>query len=89
MSNQFFFRFIIIDMFVSQIIIKYIRSTFEFRDVETLEKRIDSRDLKEQINRLLNQKMNSIIAFNAWKKKQQMHKKIIIYENFIQMKYFD
>ncbi len=33
--------------------------------------------------------MNSIIAFNAWKKKQQLHEKIIIYENFIQMKYFD
>jgi hypothetical protein len=89
MNNQFFFRFIIIEMFVFEIIIKYIRSTFEFRDVERLERRIDSRDLKKQINRFLNQKMNSIIAFNAWKKKQQLHEKIIIYENFIQMKYFD
>jgi molybdopterin/thiamine biosynthesis adenylyltransferase len=54
MSNQFFFRFIIIDMFVFQIIIKYIRSISEFRDVETFEKRIDSRDLKKQINKFLN-----------------------------------
>ncbi len=89
MSSQFFFRFIIIEMFVFEIIIKYIRSISEFRDVEKLERRIDSRDLKEQINRLLDQEMNSVIAFNAWKKKQQLHEKIIIYENFIQMKYFD
>jgi hypothetical protein len=89
MNNQFFFKFIIIEMFVFEIIIKYIRSIFEFRDVEKLERRIDSRDLRKQINRLLNQKMNSIIAFNAWKKKQQLHEKIIIYENFILMKYFD
>jgi hypothetical protein len=65
MSNQFFFRFIIIDMFVFQIVIKYICSISEFRDVETLERRIDSRDLRKQIDRLLNQKMNSVIAFNA------------------------
>ncbi len=89
MSSQFFFRFIIIEMFVFEIIIKYIRSISEFRDVEKLEKRIDSRDLREQIDRFLDQKMNSVIAFNAWKKKQQLHEKIIIYENFIQMKYFD
>ncbi len=48
-----------------EIIIKYIRSISEFRDVEKLERRIDSRDLKEQINRFLDQEMNSIIAFNA------------------------
>ncbi len=89
MNNQFFFRFIIIEMFVFEIIIKYIRLTFEFRDVQKLERRIDSRDLKEQIDRFLDQKMNSVIAFNAWKKKQQLHEEIIIYENFIQMKYFD
>jgi hypothetical protein len=65
MSNQFFFRFIIIEMFVFEIIVKYIRSISEFRDVERLERRIDSQDLKEQIDRLLNQKMNSVIAFNA------------------------
>jgi hypothetical protein len=70
MNNQFFFKFIIIEMFVFEIIIKYIRSISEFRDVERLERRIDSRDLREQINRLLDQEMNSIIAFNAWKKKQ-------------------
>jgi hypothetical protein len=89
MNNIFLFKFIIIEMFVFEMIIKYIRSIFEFRDVETLERRIDSRDLKKQIYRLLDQKMNSVIAFNAWKKKQQMHEKTIIYENFIQMKYFD
>jgi hypothetical protein len=50
---------------VFEIIIKYIRSISEFRDVEKLERRIDSRDLKEQINRFLDQEMNSIIAFNA------------------------
>jgi hypothetical protein len=65
MNNQFFFRFIIIEMFVFEIIIKYIRLTFEFRDVQKLERRIDSRDLKEQIDRFLDQKMNSVIAFNA------------------------
>ncbi len=46
------------------VIIKYIRSTFEFRDLE-IEERIDSRDLKEQIDRLLYQEMNAVIAFNA------------------------
>jgi hypothetical protein len=65
MNNQFFFKFIIIEMLVFEMIIKYIRSIFQFCDVETLEKRIDSRDLKEQINKLLDQKMNSIIAFNT------------------------
>jgi cell division protein ZapA (FtsZ GTPase activity inhibitor) len=88
MSNQFFFRFIIIEMFVFDVIIEYIRSIFEFRDVE-IEERIDSRDLKKQVDRLLNQEMNSVIAFNAWKEKQQLHEEIIIYENFIQLKYFD
>ncbi len=88
MNNQFFFEFIIIEMFVIDVIVKYIRLISEFRDVERLEK-MNSRDLKEQINRFLNQKMNSVIAFNAWKKKQQLHEEIIIYENFIQMKYFD
>jgi hypothetical protein len=58
-----FFRSI--EMFVFDVVIKYIRSTSEFRDVEKLEKRIDSRNLKEQIDMLLDQKMNSIIAFNA------------------------
>jgi hypothetical protein len=52
-------------MFVFEIIIKYIRSISEFRDVERLEKRIDLRDLREQIDRLLDQEMNSVIAFNA------------------------
>jgi hypothetical protein len=70
-------------MFVFEIIIKYIRSISEFRDVETFDERIDLRDLKKQINKLLDQKMNSIIEFNSWKKKQQMYEKIIIYENFI------
>jgi hypothetical protein len=56
-------------MFVFEIIVKYIRSTFEFRDVERLEK-IDSRDLKKQINKFLNQKMNLIIAFDSWKEEQ-------------------
>jgi hypothetical protein len=37
-------------MLVFEMIIKYIRSTSELRDVETLERRINSRDLKEQIN---------------------------------------
>jgi hypothetical protein len=49
---------------VFDVIIKYIRSTFEFRDLE-IEERIDSRDLKEQIDRLLYQEMNAVIAFNA------------------------
>jgi hypothetical protein len=62
-------------MFVFEMIVKYIRSIFEFRDVETLERCIDSRDLREQIDRFLNQKMNSVIAFNAWKKKQQLHER--------------
>jgi hypothetical protein len=65
MSSQFFFRFIIIEMFVFEIIVKYIRSISQFRDVEKLERRIDSRNLREQINKLLDQKMNSVIAFNA------------------------
>ncbi len=80
---------VVIEMFVFDVIIKYIRSISEFRDVERLERRIDSRVLREQIDRLLNQKLNSIIAFSAWTKKQQLHEKIDIYENFIQMKYFD
>jgi hypothetical protein len=46
------------------VVIKYIRLTSEFRDVERLE-RMNSRDLKEQINKFLNQEMNSVIAFNA------------------------
>jgi hypothetical protein len=65
MSSQFFFRFIIIEMFVFEIIVKYIRSISEFRDVETLDERIDSRDLRKQIDRLLDQKMNSVIEFNS------------------------
>jgi hypothetical protein len=65
-------------MFMFDVIIKYIRSTSEFRDVE-IEERIDSRNLKKQINKLLDQEMNSIIAFNAWKEEQQLHEKIIIY----------
>jgi hypothetical protein len=88
MNNQSFFEFIIIEMFVFDVVVKYIRLISEFRDVEKLE-RMNSRDLREQINRLLDQEMNLIIAFNAWKEKQQLHEKIIIYENFIQMKYFD
>jgi hypothetical protein len=63
MSSQFFFKFIIIEMFVFDVIVKYIRFTFEFRDVER--SIIDSRDLRKQINRFLDQEMNSIIAFNA------------------------
>ncbi len=83
---SFFFK--LIEIFVFDVVIKY-RSTSEFRDVETLERRIDSRDLREQVDKLLDQKMNSVIAFNAWREKQQLHEKIDIYENFIQMKYFD
>jgi hypothetical protein len=63
MNNQFFFKFIIIKMFVFDVIIKYIRSISEFRDVE--KSRIDSRDLRKQINRFLNQEMNSVITFNS------------------------
>ncbi len=84
MSSQSFFEFII-EIFVFDIVVKYIRSSLEISKNED----VDSRDLREQIDRLLNQKMNSVIAFNAWREKQQLHEKIIIYENFIQMKYFD
>ncbi len=88
MSSQSFSRFITTEMPVSEIVAKYIRPTPEFRDVEKPE-RIDPRDLREQIDKLLDQEMNSVIAFDSWKEKQQLHEKIIIYENFIQMKYFD
>jgi hypothetical protein len=64
MNNQSFFEFIIIKMFVFDVVVKYIRLISEFRDVERLEK-MNFRDLKEQINRLLDQEMNSVIAFNA------------------------
>ncbi len=83
MKNQFFF--ILIEIFVLDIMIKYIRSIFEISKNED----VDSRKLRNQINRLLDQKMNSIIAFNAWKEKQRLHEKISIYENFIQMRYID
>jgi cell division protein ZapA (FtsZ GTPase activity inhibitor) len=81
----FIYLFIIIEMFVFDIIIKYIRSIFEFSKNDD----VDFRNLRKQKNKFLNQKLNSIIAFNAWKEKQQLHKKIDIYENFMQMKYFD
>ncbi len=56
-----FFEFISIEMFVFDIVVKYIRSILEFSKNED----INSRELREQINKLLNQKMNSIIAFSA------------------------
>jgi hypothetical protein len=64
MSSQSFFEFIIIEMFVFDVVVKYIRLTSEFRDVERLE-RMNPRDLREQIDKLLDQEMNLIIAFNA------------------------
>ncbi len=51
-------------MFMFYVVVKYIHLTSEFRDVEKLEK-MNSRDLKKQINKLLDQKMYSVIAFNV------------------------
>jgi hypothetical protein len=64
MSSQSFFEFIIIEMFVFDVVVKYIRLISEFRDVEELE-RMNSRDLREQIDKLLDQEMNLVITFNA------------------------
>ncbi len=71
-----FSKFISTEMSVSDVVAKYVRPTPEFRDVEALEGRIDPRDLREQIGRLLDQEMDSAIASSAWKQEQQLHGKL-------------